>query len=168
MNNQEVGRFIRQLRTSKNMTQKELAEKLFITDKAISKWERGLGCPDVSVLPLLADTLGVQIEDILNGSQVSLQDANETVNNEPIQETKSIKAFLKKRHVRIILLISLTISCIFAVVAIISVVAIMPDGLSEVISALYSLLIAWLTIISIFCFLPIASSYAWYRLSSNI
>ena len=62
MNNQEVGRFIRQLRTSKNMTQKELAEKLFITDKAISKWERGLGCPDISILPLLADSLGVQIE----------------------------------------------------------------------------------------------------------
>jgi len=168
MNNQEVGRFIRQLRTSKNMTQKELAEKLFITDKAISKWERGLGCPDISILPLLADSLGVQIEDILNGGQVLLQDSKKPVNDIPIQETKNIKTFLKKRYVKIIMLISLIISCLFAIVTIISIMATIPNGLTEVINVLFSLLLAWLTIISAFCLIPVASSYAWYRLSSGV
>jgi len=150
------------------MTQKELAVKLFITDKAISKWERGLGCPDVSILPLLADNLGVRIEDILNGGQVSLQDSKKPVSDIPIQETKNIKTFLKKRYVKIIMLISLIISCLFAIVTIISIMAIMPDGLTEVVNVLFSLLLAWFTIISAFCLIPVASSYAWYRLSSGV
>ncbi len=48
MENQKIGNFIKELRKEKNLTQKELADKLFITDRAVSKWERGLSCPDIS------------------------------------------------------------------------------------------------------------------------
>lgn len=52
MDNQKFGRFIRDLRKKANMTQKELGEKLNVTDKAVSKWERGLGFPDISIINL--------------------------------------------------------------------------------------------------------------------
>ncbi len=50
-----IGKFIAQLRKEKKMTQKELANQLHITDKAVSKWERGLSCPDILLLNPIAD-----------------------------------------------------------------------------------------------------------------
>lgn len=69
-----VGTLIHDLRKEKAMTQKQLAVAMNISDKTISKWERGLGCPDVSLLRELAEILGVNIEKILNGDL----DPNET------------------------------------------------------------------------------------------
>jgi len=66
MNEQPMGNLITHLRKSKGMTQKELADKMNVTDKAVSKWERNLSCPDISSLPLLAETLGVSVEELLN------------------------------------------------------------------------------------------------------
>ena len=54
-----MGDLISDARKAKNMTQRELAESLNITDKAVSKWERGASCPDINTIPKLADILGV-------------------------------------------------------------------------------------------------------------
>ena len=59
MNAVEVGERIASLRREKGLTQKELAGKIFVTDKAVSKWERGLNYPELSTLSLLAEALGV-------------------------------------------------------------------------------------------------------------
>lgn len=67
MDNSKTGKLILALRKEKQMTQKELAEQLGVTDKAISKWERGLGCPDVSLLPELSAFFGVNMEELLSG-----------------------------------------------------------------------------------------------------
>ena len=67
MNCDKIGKLIYNLRKEKNLTQKQLADLMNISDKAISKWERGLGCPDVSLLPELSQLLGVNIEEILSG-----------------------------------------------------------------------------------------------------
>lgn len=64
----KVGVLILSLRKEKNMTQKEIADRLNISDKTVSKWERGMGCPDVSLLGELSDILGVNIEKILMGN----------------------------------------------------------------------------------------------------
>lgn len=64
----KVGELILGLRKEKEMTQKQLADAMNISDKTISKWERGLGCPDVSLLRELSDILGVNIEKILLGN----------------------------------------------------------------------------------------------------
>ena len=61
----KLGNFIRSLRTEKGLTQSALAEKLHVTDKAVSKWERDLSLPDISLLPTLADVLGVSVSDLL-------------------------------------------------------------------------------------------------------
>jgi transcriptional regulator with XRE-family HTH domain len=83
MNNEKMGQFISQLRKSKQMTQKDLAAKLNITDKAVSKWERGLSCPDISLLPSLADILDVTVNELLNGeiSSAPLKEESVTVDN---------------------------------------------------------------------------------------
>ena len=68
MNQNQIGLLIRRLRTEQNLTQRTLAEALGITDQAVSKWERGLGCPDVSLLPSLSRALGVPMERLLAGT----------------------------------------------------------------------------------------------------
>ena len=68
MDAKKIGKFIYQIRTEKRMTQKELAEQINVTDKAVSKWENGEGCPDVSLLPVLSKVLNVEILDLLEGN----------------------------------------------------------------------------------------------------
>lgn len=67
MNAEKIGKFISRKRKMKNLTQKELANKLHITDKAVSKWERGLSLPDISVLIPLSEILNVGLYDLLKG-----------------------------------------------------------------------------------------------------
>lgn len=67
MNHEKMSGLISEMRKNQNMTQKQLAEKIGVTDKAVSKWERGAGCPDISTLPILADSLGISVGDLLNG-----------------------------------------------------------------------------------------------------
>lgn len=60
-----LGTMIAELRKQQGMTQLELAEKIGVTDKAVSKWERDLSCPDINSLPNLAEILGVSVEDLM-------------------------------------------------------------------------------------------------------
>ena len=60
-----LGTMIAELRKQQGMTQLELAEKMGVTDKAVSKWERDLSCPDINSLPNLAEILGVSVEDLM-------------------------------------------------------------------------------------------------------
>ena len=77
----KMGQFISELRKEKKLTQKDLAEQLGVTDKAVSKWERGLSCPDISLLPKLSHILGVTTSELLNGekSESSAPEANALV-----------------------------------------------------------------------------------------
>lgn len=70
MNQQKLGNFISKLRKEKGLTQQELAAKLHLTDKAISKWERGLSCPDISLLVPLSELLGVSVNELLLGEKI--------------------------------------------------------------------------------------------------
>ena len=76
MNAEKTGFLIYELRNRKGLTQKELAEQCNVTDKAVSKWERGEGCPDVTVLPKLAEVFGVEVESIMNGELPVSQDVS--------------------------------------------------------------------------------------------
>ncbi|MCI8855097.1 MAG: helix-turn-helix domain-containing protein [Clostridiaceae bacterium] len=63
----KIGKLIYTLRREKNLTQSQLAAQLYVSDKAVSKWECGNGCPDLSLLPLLSEALGVDLEKLLSG-----------------------------------------------------------------------------------------------------
>ena len=65
----ELIKELKALRKEKGMTQKELADQLGLTDKAISKWERDLSCPDINTLPKLAEILDTSVETLLNTSR---------------------------------------------------------------------------------------------------
>ncbi len=79
----KIGGFISEIRKEHNMTQRELAEKLGITDRAISKWENGRGLPDVSLMKPLCEILGITVTELLNGERteanVTLNEVEETV-----------------------------------------------------------------------------------------
>ena len=66
MSNKSIGEIISSLRKERGMTQNDLAEKMSVTDKAVSKWERNLSCPDVNSIPKLAEILGTTVEELLN------------------------------------------------------------------------------------------------------
>lgn len=69
MNQEKIGKFITECRKQKNLTQNELADKLGITDKAISKWENGRCMPDISLLEELCSILDVTINELLSGER---------------------------------------------------------------------------------------------------
>ena len=76
-----TGTIIRKLRESKHMTQSELAERLNVSDKAVSKWENGKGYPDISLIQPLADVLGISVIELLQGEAVINTNRNFNMRN---------------------------------------------------------------------------------------
>ena len=74
-----MGMLIASLRKAQGMTQAELAERMQVTDKAVSKWERDLSCPDIQSLPKLAEVLQVSAEELLQGEVLSVAAAGKSV-----------------------------------------------------------------------------------------
>ena len=85
--NTTLGKRIAALRHEKELKQDELAEKLGVSPQAVSKWENDQTCPDISLLPLLAKTLGVSVDELLSGKQESTP----AVQIVPVDERKDIK-----------------------------------------------------------------------------
>lgn len=77
MNQEKIGRFIAELRKEKELTQIDLANKLGITDRAISKWENGRGMPDLSLIKPLSDELGITVNELLSGERLDKKDYQE-------------------------------------------------------------------------------------------
>lgn len=71
MNQYVTGTMIKRLREGRNMTQSELAEKIGVSDKAISKWETGKGYPDITLIESLSNTLGVSVIELFSGEDVT-------------------------------------------------------------------------------------------------
>ena len=86
----KIGKFISIKRKEKNLTQQELAEKLNITDRAISKWENGFCLPDVGTMPKLCEILGITINDLFSGEIVDMRD-NEKKWEENLLDMAKIK-----------------------------------------------------------------------------
>ena len=73
----KIGKFIAERRKRENLTQMQLAEKLGITDKAISKWERGIAMPDTSIMLELCDILGISVNELLSGEKINMENSNQ-------------------------------------------------------------------------------------------
>ncbi len=70
MDSNKMGAFIAQVRKERGLTQPELAQKINVTDKAVSKWERGVGFPDIKIIEALAEALGVSVSELMNGERM--------------------------------------------------------------------------------------------------
>ena len=73
----KIGRFIAQCRKKENLTQLQLSEKLGITDKAVSKWERGITMPDSSIMLELCDILHISVNELLSGEKINMENNNQ-------------------------------------------------------------------------------------------
>lgn len=94
MNENNIGQFIAEMRKEKKITQKDLAMQLHITDKAVSKWERGLSCPDISLISSIADILGVTTSELLNGQRnenTASKEEEKSIDNALLCAEKSVK-----------------------------------------------------------------------------
>ena len=84
MNQIKIGRFIAECRKKENLTQMQLAKKLGITDKAISKWERGVAMPDTSIMLELCDILCISVNELLSGEKINMENNNNNQKNEQL------------------------------------------------------------------------------------
>ena len=113
MEQEKIGKFILQLRKEKNMTQKELAEKLGVTDRAISKWENGRGMPELSLMKALCDELGISVNELLSGEKIESEDYQEKFEENIIN---TIEYTSKKVVHKNIVVLSIVGTVIFAMV----------------------------------------------------
>ena len=91
MNQIKIGKFIAECRKQKNLTQMQLSEKLSITDKAISKWERGIAMPDTSIMLQLCDILGISVNELLSGEKINMENNNQKNEQLLLDMTKELE-----------------------------------------------------------------------------
>ncbi len=96
MNPQKTGAFISELRKENNLTQKELAEKLGVSDKAVSKWETGRCYPDIEVMGTLSTLFGVTVNDLLSGEKTEAVSRDEVADSNVISIMKRLRGLNKK------------------------------------------------------------------------
>ena len=116
MDQVKIGKFIADCRKKTNLTQMQLAEKLNITDRAISKWETGKSLPDSSIMLELCDILGISVNDLLCGEIVTMANYNKELENNLLEMIKQ-KEQADKRLLSIEVFIGITaIIVLFALI----------------------------------------------------
>ena len=86
-----IGKFIAECRKQKNLTQVQLAEKLSVTDKAVSKWERGIAMPDTSIMLELCDILSISVNELLSGEKIDMENNSQKNEQLLIEMTKELE-----------------------------------------------------------------------------
>lgn len=112
MDQVKIGKFIKQKRKEKNITQSELSEKLNVTDRAISKWENGVCLPDASNMPELCKILNITINDLFSGEVVDMKN-NEKRLEENLLEMTKLKQYKDKQLLNLEIFIGILVSIIF-------------------------------------------------------
>ena len=96
MNQEKIGRFIAELRKEKNMTQQELADKLNITDRAISHWENGRSMPDAGVILELCKILNINVNELLSANKIKEENYNERAEESLLEMRREIETQNKR------------------------------------------------------------------------
>ena len=96
MDVKKFGSFIASVRKEQQMTQAELASKLQVTDKAVSKWERGLGFPDINTIEPLADALGVSVLEIMKSERIPEQEVSAVDASDALVDAFELAKYQKK------------------------------------------------------------------------
>ena len=107
MDYEKIGSFITKIRKENNLTQAKLAEKIFVSEKTISKWENGKSVPDTETLPLLCEALNVSINEILNGEKIKNEDYTQKAEEKLLEMKKQ-----KENSDKHLLTMEIVIACL--------------------------------------------------------
>lgn len=97
MNQEKIGKFISKCRKQKNLTQVEIAEKLGVSDKSVSKWETGKCMPDLSLFNPLCEILGITVNDLMSGEIVDNKECVNTLGENIINMVSDLECKKQKK-----------------------------------------------------------------------
>ena len=134
MNQVKIGKFIAECRKNKNMTQAELAEKLNITDRAISKWETGKGMPDSSIMLDLCNELKISVNELLSGEMISVENKNEKQEQLLLDMAKEVEKKNKIIWISMWVIMGVSFTALFAGISISTFL--IPEGVWQLVTIL--------------------------------
>jgi len=142
MDAKEFGKFITALRKENNITQMELAKRLHVTDKAVSRWERGLGFPDVNTLEPLADALGISLVELMQSKR---NDSKKPISSEKAEELLLDTIQLSKDSNRFAKIFGVMVLSAFVIAAVIVLGVLLTDWniVNYIVVSIIAGLIAW-------------------------
>lgn len=120
----KIGYFIRECRKNKNLTQKQLADKLYVEPKTISKWETGKGLPDVSIMKNLCNELGISLSELFIGDYIKEESNDLLIEKLIIDELKKEKIQNKKKLIGEILIGCAFICSVITLILLVGIVSI--------------------------------------------
>ena len=127
----KIGKFIAECRKKQGLTQMQLAEKLSITDRAVSKWENGRSMPDSSIMLDLCDVLKISVNDLLSGEKISME--NSTQNNEQLLLEMAKELERKNKTIWTSMWAIMTVSMIALLAGILIAAFLIPEGTWQVV-----------------------------------
>ena len=130
----KIGKFIADCRKKSNLTQMQLAEKLNITDKAVSKWERGIAMPDSSIMIELCNILSISVNELLNGEKISMENNNQKNEQLLLEMTKELEK--KNKTIWTSMWIIMIVSMISLLAGIFLVAFLIPEGVLQLVLTL--------------------------------
>lgn len=139
MDQLKIGRFIAECRREKGLTQTQLAERLCITDKAISKWERGIAMPDTSIMLELCAILGINVNELLSGGKIIMENENQKNEQLLLDMAKEIERKNKTIWTSMWAIMIVSITGLFAGILISAFI--LPEGVWQLVGILGSVVL---------------------------
>ena len=130
----KIGKFIAECRKKNNLTQMQLAEKLNITDRAISKWENGKTMPDSSIMLDLCNELKISVNELLSGEMINMESKNEKQEQVLLDMAKQIEQ--KNRIIWTSMWVIMGVSIIALIIGIFIAAFMIPEGVGQLITIL--------------------------------
>ena len=134
MNQIKIGKFIADCRRQVHLTQMQLAEKLGITDKAVSKWERGIAMPDTSIMLELCDILHISVNELLSGEKISMENNNQKNEEIMLAMAKELEQKNKTVWSSMWIIMGFSMTALFA--GIFAAAFLIPEGVWQLVTIL--------------------------------
>ena len=134
MDQAKIGRFVAECRKNKNLTQAPLAEKLNITDRAVSKWETGKAMPDSSIMLALCDVLSITVNDLLCGEKIIMENSNQKNEQLLLEMAKELERKNKTIWTSMWAIMIVSMTALFA--GILIAAFLIPEGIWQLVTIL--------------------------------
>lgn len=130
----KIGKFIAACRKKNHLTQLQLAEKLGITDKAVSKWERGVAMPDCSIMLALCDILKINVNELLSGETINMENGNQKNEQLLLDLAKEVERKNKTIWTSMWVIMGVSMTALFAGIFIVAFL--IPEGVWQLVTIL--------------------------------